>query len=109
MFDDGASGNTMGKQTDDVPSSDELGEETAETTGGAGEMEPEARAAAEPSEEPPAKAQGTLSAESYEAEDVFENAEPWSPIETKIVLGSFAVAIVLLIVFGYLINTFILS
>ncbi len=52
--------------------------------------------------------QGSLTADSYEAEDVFENAEPWDPIETKMVLYSFATAIVCLAVFGYLINTFIL-
>ena len=51
---------------------------------------------------------GTLGADSYEAEDVFENAEPWDPIETKIVVGSFAAAVILLIVFGYLINTYLL-
>ncbi len=52
--------------------------------------------------------QGSLTADSYEAEDIFENAEPWDPIETKMVLYSFATAIVCLAVFGYLINTFIL-
>ena len=52
--------------------------------------------------------EGTLGADSYEAEDVFENAEPWDPIETKVVAGSFAAAIILLIVFGYLINTYLL-
>jgi len=55
-----------------------------------------------------AKEQGSLTGDSYEAEDVFENAEPWDPIETKIVLGSFAAAIVFLVVFGYLINRFLL-
>ncbi|MCP4677949.1 MAG: hypothetical protein GY854_21025 [Deltaproteobacteria bacterium] len=56
----------------------------------------------------PEPEQGMLGGDSYEAEDVFENAEPWDPIETKIIIGSFATAIILLIVFGYLINTFIL-
>jgi hypothetical protein len=52
--------------------------------------------------------QGSLTADSYEVEDVFENAEPWDPIETKMVLYSFATAIVCLAIFGYLINTYIL-
>ena len=55
-----------------------------------------------------ASAGGTLSGDSYEAEDVFENAEPWSPIETKMVIGSFIVAVVLLALFGFLINVYIL-
>lgn len=54
-------------------------------------------------------AQGTLGGNSYEAEDVFENAEPWDPIETKLVVGSLGVAVILLIVFGVLINMYILS
>lgn len=53
--------------------------------------------------------QGTLSGTSYEAEDVFEGAEPWDPIETKIVLGSFAAALVMLVIFGLLIHHFILN
>jgi hypothetical protein len=53
--------------------------------------------------------QGTLSGTSYEAEDVFEGAEPWDPIETKIVLGSFAAALVCLAIFAYLINKFLLN
>ena len=53
--------------------------------------------------------QGTLSGTSYEAEDVFEGAEPWDPIETKIVVGSFAAALILLVVFALLIDHYILS
>ncbi len=60
-------------------------------------------------EERKAANQGALSGTGYEAEDVFENAEPWSPIETKIVLGSFGAALILLVVFAYLINKFILA
>ena len=45
----------------------------------------------------------------YEAEDVFENAEPWDPIETKIVLGSFGAALVFLGIFAYLIHKYILG
>ena len=52
---------------------------------------------------------GSLTGDSYEAEDVFENAEPWDPIETKIVIASFAAAVVSLVVFGLLINIFLLS
>ena len=56
-----------------------------------------------------AKEQGSLSGDSYEAEDVFENAEPWDPIETKIVVGSFAAAVVFLAIFGYLIHRYLLQ
>ena len=52
--------------------------------------------------------QGSLSATSYRAEDVFENAEPWDPRETKIVVASFIAALIFLAIFGYLINVFIL-
>jgi hypothetical protein len=53
-------------------------------------------------------APGTLSADSYEAEDVFEGAEPWEPIETKLVVWSFVVAAVALAVFGTLVNIYLL-
>jgi hypothetical protein len=52
---------------------------------------------------------GSLSADAYDAEDVFEGAEPWDPIETKVVLGSFAAAVVCLIVFAILIHIYILD
>jgi len=55
------------------------------------------------------KTEVTLSGDSYEADDVFADAEPWSPVETKLVLWSFAAAGILLIVFGYFINKYILS
>lgn len=45
----------------------------------------------------------------YEAEDVFADAEPWSPVETKLVLWSFGAAIFFLIIFGYLVNVYILK
>ena len=45
----------------------------------------------------------------YEAEDVFAGAEPWDPIETKLVLGSFAAALFFLVVLGILINIYILK
>ena len=54
------------------------------------------------------KKEGTLSADSYEAEDVFEGAEPWEPIETKLVVWSFVVAAVALAVFGTLVNIYLL-
>ncbi len=53
--------------------------------------------------------QGSLTADSYEAEDVFENAEPWDPVETKMVLYSFATAIVCLALFGYLVHVYVLN
>lgn len=40
---------------------------------------------------------GTLSSE-MEMEDVLEGAEPWEPIETKLVLYSFLAAIIALII-----------
>jgi hypothetical protein len=52
---------------------------------------------------------GTLTGDAYQAEDVFENAEPWDPIETKIVLVSFVAALVFLVVLAYLIHKFILD
>ena len=52
--------------------------------------------------------QGTLSADAYEAEDVFEGAEPWEPVETKLVLWSFIVAAIALAVFGTLVNIYLL-
>lgn len=45
----------------------------------------------------------------YEAEDVFAGAEPWEPIETKLVLGSFAAALFFLVLFGILIHIYILK
>lgn len=44
----------------------------------------------------------------YKAEDVFADSEPWEPIETKIVAGSFAAAFFFLIVLGTLINIYFL-
>jgi hypothetical protein len=55
------------------------------------------------------KEEGTLSTDSYEAEDVFAGAEPWTSTETKLVLWSFALAIVSLVAFGILINVYILN
>ncbi len=55
------------------------------------------------------KVHGTLSIDAIDDENPFEECEPWSPIETKLVVGSFATAGICLVVFGYLINKFILS
>jgi len=52
--------------------------------------------------------QGTLSAEAYDAEDILSGAEPWDPVETKLVLWSFAVAILVLAVGGTLVNLYLL-
>lgn len=52
---------------------------------------------------------GSLTGGGYEAEDLFEGAEPWSPIETKVVAWSFVAAAVALVVLGALINIFILK
>lgn len=40
--------------------------------------------------------------------DVFDNPEPWSKDETKLVLWSFAAAFVSLVIFGLLVNKYIL-
>jgi len=52
---------------------------------------------------------GSLSGDAYDAQDVFEGAEPWDPIETKVVLGSFLAAAVSLVVFAILIHIYILD
>lgn len=43
----------------------------------------------------------------YESEDVFADAEPWSPVETKLVVWSFVAALFFLVVFGVLVNIYI--
>ena len=53
-------------------------------------------------------AQGALSAGSYEAEDVFADAEEWSPAETKLVVWSFVAAGIALAIGGLLVNIYIL-
>ncbi len=45
----------------------------------------------------------------YEAEDVFAGAEPWEPIETKLVVGSFIAALFFLAVGGTLVHIYILK
>ncbi|MFC1706721.1 hypothetical protein ACFL59_07860 [Planctomycetota bacterium] len=62
----------------------------------------------EAAESTQAAGQASLTGTSYEAEDVFENAEPWDPIETKLVLGSFIAAAFFLGIFGYLVNVYLL-
>jgi hypothetical protein len=52
---------------------------------------------------------GSLTGDGYEAQDVFEGAEPWHPIETKIVVGSFIAAAISLVIFGILIHIYILD
>ncbi|MFO8058780.1 MAG: hypothetical protein R6V10_15945 [bacterium] len=51
---------------------------------------------------------GDLCRDDSEEDDVLAGAEPWDPIETKIVVGSFIAAVVFLAIFGFLINHFIL-
>ena len=70
-------------------------------------MEDQRKKEPEVEEKQPA-AQGTLSADSYDTTDVFEGAEPWEPIETKLVLWSFVVAAIALAVFGTLVNIYLL-
>ena len=52
---------------------------------------------------------GSLSADSLEVEEVMEGAEPWESWETKLVLGSFAVAIIVLIIGLLLVPSSILN
>jgi hypothetical protein len=47
--------------------------------------------------------------EQRSAEALLGEAEPWESWETRLVVGSIAIAIVGLIVLGWLINSFILS
>ena len=44
-----------------------------------------------------------------EKTDLFDNPEPWSKYETKLVLYSFVSAIVLLVIFGFLVNKYLLD
>jgi hypothetical protein len=46
---------------------------------------------------------GPLGGDTYEADDVFEGAEEWSPVETKLVVWSFIVAAVVLAAGSYLV------
>jgi len=41
---------------------------------------------------------GTLTGSALEADDVLEGAEPWDPIETKLVVWSFVVAVIALVI-----------
>lgn len=41
---------------------------------------------------------GSLTGEALEAEDVLSGAEPWEPIETKMVVWSFVAALIALII-----------
>ncbi len=52
---------------------------------------------------------GSLSVDALEAEDVLEGAEPWESWETKLVLGSFAVAVIVLIIGLFLVPTSIIN
>ena len=54
------------------------------------------------------KVESSMMGGKYDAEDVFADAEPWSPVETKLVLWSFAAAIFFLVIFGFLVNIYII-
>lgn len=41
---------------------------------------------------------GTLTGEALEVEDVLAGAEPWEPIETKLVVWSLVVAVIALVI-----------
>jgi len=54
------------------------------------------------------KQTGALAGGDYEAEDVLAGAEPWEPFETKLVLWSFAIALIALIIGLIIVPTSIL-
>ncbi len=51
---------------------------------------------------------GTLTGAALEAEDVLAGAEPWAPIETKLVVWSFVIAIIALVIGLFLVPTSVL-
>lgn len=51
----------------------------------------------------------TLTVDAEGAEEAMSGAEPWEPIETKLVIWSFVSAAVALVVFGAIINATILA
>ena len=51
---------------------------------------------------------GSLSSAALEVEDVLADAEEWSPVETKLVLWSFAIAGIALIIGLFVVPTSIL-
>ncbi|MFH1755710.1 MAG: hypothetical protein ABIA59_08405 [Candidatus Latescibacterota bacterium] len=53
-------------------------------------------------------ASGMLTSDSLDTDDVLEGAEPWEPIETKLVLYSFIAAAIVLIIGLFLVPTSIL-
>ena len=46
--------------------------------------------------------------ESDRMANVFDNPEPWEPIETKLVVWSFVIVLIALGIFGLLMNKYIL-
>lgn len=48
---------------------------------------------------------GSLTGEALEVEDVLAGAEPWEPIETKLVLWSLAAAVVALVIGLFIVPT----
>jgi hypothetical protein len=60
------------------------------------------------SEKQESSAKGTLSSDALDAKDVLEGAEPWEPIETKLVVWSFVAAAVALLLGLLLVPTSIL-
>ena len=50
----------------------------------------------------------TLAGGEYEAEDVLADAEPWEPIETKLVVWSFIIAGIVLVIGLFIVPTSVL-
>ncbi|HMA86911.1 MAG TPA: hypothetical protein VKN73_14505 [Desulfosalsimonadaceae bacterium] len=54
------------------------------------------------------KQKGALTGSEYEAEDVLADAEPWESFETKLVLWSWGIAVVVLVIGLFIVPTSIL-
>ncbi len=62
----------------------------------------------EPMAEKEAASTSTLAGGEYEAEDVLADAEPWEPIETKLVVWSFIIAGIVLVIGLFVVPTSVL-
>ncbi len=51
---------------------------------------------------------GSLTSESLEADDVLAGAEPWDPVETRLVVWSLVIAVVVLVIGLFIVPTSVL-
>jgi len=56
----------------------------------------------------PTTSTSTLAGGEYEADNVLEDAEPWEPIETKLVVWSFVIAAIVLVIGLFIVPTSVL-